>query len=335
MKSTKDPIALFGLTSAQTNILFELQRLLITEDLKVSKGKKNEDRKIDWERQWFKSINDYLKGIGSLPLCVHNDPFKIKEKVKSLEDETESKIWKYLVLLECVLYHPYYPLSKEKSDVSNVKGLKLDKSSREKALNVIAEILEINADYIEKFDKAYKKSYKSLSGFWTKLFIGAGVGVVVLLVAILTFQPEIAAIFAAEGLTGAAATASGLAALGGGAIAAGGAGTAGGFAVLVGGGTLIGTGVGVTGGFVWAQLGSGAVLSEAAKMQVVLKEIVLAIQKDTKSFQEVLSRIIDQQSNMKRELIALRANDASNKQKIKDLEKSIEYLEKLISNSNG
>lgn len=87
-------------------------------------------------------------------------------------------------------------------------------------------------------------------------------------------------------MSGAAAISAGLAALGGGAVAAGGFGMAGGIAVLVGGGSLLGATAGTAVGASIASLGSNAVLSEAAKLQVVLKEIVLAIQKDTSYFQQ-------------------------------------------------
>ena len=118
---------------------------------------------------------------------------------------------------------------------------------------------------------------------------GAGIGIIVLLIAIVTFQYEIIAFFAANGLSGAAAISAGLAALGGGAVA-----------------------------------------SEAAKLQVVLKEIVLAIQKDTSYFQQILLNINQQVSQLKSEVIKLKTANEKNKKKIKNLEESIKILEKLV-----
>lgn len=124
-------------------------------------------------------------------------------------------------------------------------------------------------------------------------------------------------LFAANGLSGAAAISAGLAALGGGAVAAGGFGMAGGIAVLVGGGSLLGATAGTAVGASIASLGSNAVLSEAAKLQVVLKEIVLAIQKDTSYFQQILLNINQQVSQLKSEVIKLKTANEKNKKKIK------------------
>ena len=108
---------------------------------------------------------------------------------------------------------------------------------------------------------------------------------------------------------------------------------AGGFAALVGGGSLLGASAGSAVGVSIASLGSNAVLSEAAKLQVVLKEIVLAIQKDTKYFQQILLSINMEISNLKREIIMLKNTSTDNKKKIKNLEKSIDILEKLVKNA--
>ena len=184
--------------------------------------------------------------------------------------------------------------------------------------------------YIKVFENSHKSAVKKLSGYWTKVAMGAGIGIIVLLIAIVTFQYEIIAFFAANGLSGAAAISAGLAALGGGAVAAGGFGMAGGIAVLVGGGSLLGATAGTAVGASIASLGSNAVLSEAAKLQVVLKEIVLAIQKDTSYFQQILLNINQQVSQLKSEVIKLKTANEKNKKKIKNLEESIKILEKLV-----
>ena len=238
-----------------------------------------------------------------------------------------------MVFLECVLYSPYYPLSDNKEAYKPFKGLSIDKKGRKETLEKIADILQIDKKYIKIFEDAHSSAVKKLSGYWTKVAMGAGIGIIVILIAIVTFQYEIIAYFAAEGLHGAAAISAGLAALGGGAVAAGGFGMAGGIAVLVGGGSLLGASAGTAVGVSIASLGSNAVLSEAAKLQVVLKEIVLAIQKDTKYFQQILLNINKEISQLKAEIIKLKTDSANNKKKIKNLEKSVEILEKLVKNA--
>ena len=312
----QNKFSVFGLTAEQSEILFALQRKLTFNDVheegkkKPILGSNKRGQKQLWLNTWDKSIDDYLKSFGGNP--------------------SQNKVWKYMVFLECVLYSPYYPLSDNKEAYKPFKGLAIDKKVRQETLNEIADILCIDKKYIKVFENSHKSAVKKLSGYWTKVAMGAGMGIIVLLIAIVTFQYEIIAFFAANGLSGAAAISAGLAALGGGAVAAGGFGMAGGIAVLVGGGSLLGATAGTAVGASIASLGSNAVLSEAAKLQVVLKEIVLAIQKDTSYFQQILLNINQQVSQLKSEVIKLKTANEKNKKKIKNLEESIKILEKLV-----
>ncbi len=328
--------SIFGLTIEQTLVLFSLQRLITEGDYSYAlanggglfaKSDAAQSKRL-WLNRWDTSISDYLKELSNKDLSPLRTDIEIQNLILSIKSETN--IWKYMIFLECVLYSPYYPLSENKDDYKQFKGLKLNKEKRKETLYHICSLLEIDPQYIERFEKAYSKSIKSLSGYWAKAAVCAGVGLILMLIAIVTFQYQIIAFFAASGLHGAAAISAGLAALGGGAISAGGFGMAGGIAVLIGGGSLLGISAGGAVGMGIASLGAGAVLSEAAKMQVVLSEIVLAIQKDTKSFQEILFNLQRQNQNLKQELSILKAETEKNKKQIKNLEKSIKYLEKLI-----
>lgn len=330
--------SIFGLTVEQTEVLFILQRQLIIADLcnerqrKPFIGSNKSDSKKMWLDKWDTSISTYLYKLGSTLKSVASDSSEIKKKVDSIDKTSKNTVWKYMVFLECVLYSPYYPLDTNKDNYKPFKGLKINKTARKEQLKIIAEILNIDSKYIKIFEDSYASSIKKLSGYWTKVAMSAGIGIIVILIAILTFQYEIIAFFAAEGLSGAAAVSAGLAALGGGAIAAGGFGMAGGWAVLIGGGALLGASTGTAAGFSIASLGANAVLSEAAKLQVVLKEIVLAIQKDTAYFQKLLISITQQIQNLQAEKIRLNTEVDKNKKKIKNLEKSIDILQKLIDN---
>lgn len=335
----KDKFSVFGLTAEQSEVLFALQRKLTSNDVYVE-GQKNpfigsnrKGQKQLWLDTWDRSIEDYLNSYGGKSSQTKLSYYDLAEKIKQLDQISQNKVWKYMVFLECVLYSPYYPLSDNKDAYKPFKGLSIDKKGRKETLKKIADNLQIDKKYIKIFEDAHSSAVKKLSGYWTKVAMGAGIGIIVILIAIVTFQYEIIAYFAAEGLSGAAAISAGLAALGGGAVAAGGFGMAGGIAVLVGGGSLLGASAGTAVGFSIASLGSNAVLSEAAKLQVVLKEIVLAIQKDTMYFQQILLNIYNEISQLKAELNKIKTDSTNNKKKIKNLEKSIEILEKLVKNA--
>lgn len=335
----KDKFSVFGLTAEQSEVLFALQRKLTSNDVLVEGQKKpligsnKKGQKQLWLDTWDRSIEDYLKIYGGKSSQTKLSYYDLSAKIKQLDQNAQNKVWKYMIFLECVLYSPYYPLSDNKEAYKPFKGLSINKKGRKETLEKIADNLQIDKKYIKIFEDAHSSAVKKLSGYWTKVAMGAGIGIIVILIAIVTFQYEIIAYFAAEGLSGAAAISAGLAALGGGAVAAGGFGMAGGIAVLVGGGSLLGASAGTAVGASIASLGSNAVLSEAAKLQVVLKEIVLAIQKDTMYFQQILLNINKEIAQLKEEIIKLKTDSANNKKKIKNLEESIEILEKLVKNA--
>lgn len=335
----KDKFSVFGLTAEQSEVLFALQRKLTSNDVLVEGQKKpligsnKKGQKQLWLDTWDRSIEDYLKTYGGKSSQTKLSYYDLSAKIKQLDQNAQNKVWKYMIFLECVLYSPYYPLSDNKEAYKPFKGLSINKKGRKETLEKIADNLQIDKKYIKIFEDAHSSAVKKLSGYWTKVAMGAGIGIIVILIAILTFQYEIIEYFAEEGLSGAAAISAGLAALGGGAVAAGGFGMAGGIAVLVGGGSLLGASAGTAVGASIASLGSNAVLSEAAKLQVVLKEIVLAIQKDTMYFQQILLNINKEIAQLKEEIIKLKTDSANNKKKIKNLEESIEILEKLVKNA--
>lgn len=72
------------------------------------------------------------------------------------------------------------------------------------------------------------------------------------------------------------------------------------------------------------------ILSLVSACISVPKEIVLAIQKDTSYFQQILLNINQQVSQLKSEVIKLKTANEKNKKKIKNLEESIKILEKLV-----
>ena len=320
--------SVFGLSAMQTEVLYELERRLVLNDIELNK--KKADKKSDWLLDWDKSISLYMKEtlkIKDIQLFNNCNDVVLKEYINS---DSQNNVWKYMVLLECVLFSAYYPFKKE--DSKKYKGLKMDKKTKRSMLEAIAkDFLGVDAKYIDIFEKAFEKSIKRMSNYWIKVGgVAAGI-VAVVLITIFTWQYELLGLVAAEGVSGAALITSGLAALGGGAVAAGGGGVAAGTAVFVGGGVLLGSAVGVPSGFIVATAtNSKLFLSQAAKMEVVLKEIVLAIQKDTDYFQKVLLNLQSQTASLTAELQKLKMDEDNNKKKIADLKKSIKYLESVI-----
>ena len=332
--------SMFGLTFKQTCLLFSLERQIVVNDITYSEMQNKVDDvklKKEWLKKWDLQINAYLKELESNNCSIVSGIESIDTQLlfNSIKNESKNLAWKYLVLLESILFNPYYPLEKieDKGLWENFKEkfkqLSLNKDNRTYSLNKIATILEINHSYIDTLQKRYESSLNKLSGFWEKIAIGVGVGAIVTTTIVLFCINPIAGAIAGPGLYGAVAFNAGMAALGGGAIAAGGFGVAGGIAVLVGGSIVLG---GSTGAFIGAIANNPKIMmTEMAKMEVVLKEIILGVQKDTKLFQEILIQLINNENEMKMEIKRLKLDVDANKEKIKNLEEAVEYLEKGIN----
>ena len=330
----------FGLNFKQTCLLFSLERQIIINDITYSEMQNKVEEanaKKAWLYSWESKINDYLASLNNgqnLTLGVDTiDPKSLFTKEK---DNSKNLTWKYLILLECVLFNPYYPLEivEDKGVWEKLKekfnNQVLNKDNKTYSLNKIAGILEIETTYVEKFKKSYERSLDTLSGYWQKILIGAGVGAIATTVVVLfCMNPIAGAMAAAKGLSGIAAFNAGMAALGGGAIAAGGFGVAGGIAVLVGGSFILGGSTGAVIGLVANN--PKIMMTEMAKMQVVMKEIVLGLQKDTVLFQEILNKLYENEINMRQEIKRLQEDNEANKEKIKNLQEAVEYLEKGIN----
>ncbi|MBD5300975.1 MAG: hypothetical protein HDS17_05845 [Bacteroides sp.] len=336
----------FGLTGNQMRILFSLEYLMASRDAEsdVNFADKIANKlnifadSISLKKPWVilfrKNINKFIqetiKGEGPNNGII-TDPIAICNLITKENEIAQNSTWKYLVLLECSLFSPYYPMSEKDVKEKRFKGLTMDKNIRKDVLKMISLWLDIDYKFVEKVQKEYENSVKDFTGYWNKVFIGMGAAIVAVLLVVVTAGGSIASLFAASGLYGAAAINSGLAALGGGAIAAGGFGMAGGMAVLVGGGVLLAAGTGVGLGMAFASVNPQGVMQESAKLYVVLREIILGVNHDTQRAQEIINSILAEISKLKAEVLRLKGELEIQEEKIKNLEESVSYLEKLLT----
>lgn len=332
-------LSTFGLTKEQLQILFSFECEMVNRDRFAKESVINKynplvaesSNKSRWYVAYQRNLTDFLKSQN--PTDEYNTILPIGElygRIREVSKSSDTEMWKYLILLECTLFQPYFPMSEADAKEKIFKGLQFDTETRKQSLFTIASYLGISLSYVARFEDSFKSNVKKMTGYWNKVLVGIGAGVAAALLAVVTAGGSIAAFFAGSGLYGAAAVSSGLAALGGGAVAAGGFGMAGGMAVLVGGGALLGIGAGGGIGMAVASTSPDAIMQENAKIWVVLKEIVMGVLNDTKRAQEIISNLTDKVVAMKKEISLLKMQVEQNKEKIKNLEKSVNYLEKMI-----
>ncbi|NLM28770.1 MAG: hypothetical protein GX211_11465 [Clostridiaceae bacterium] len=319
----------FGLTFRQYRLLLSMQRLLVEDDIKreIDQDKINLKRLWleEWEGKVLKTIDE-----SSADRSFISDMTALQQEIdiekKSLQ---MSNLPLYLILLELCLFTPYYPLNSSRDKEYMTLKIASFKTSYNIMLEKFSKFLGIDKNMVKVFQESYKKSVTAISGKTQSVLVGMVIGAIIVAITAGFAAPAIAVLFAAEGLTGAAAIASGLAALGGGAIAAGGLGMAGGIAVIVSGGALLGVGCGAGIGSL-LQASPDFALTQAAKLEVVIREIIFLCQKDVRMIQEIIKEQRAAICKLEDELLELRISDEENKEKIKNLEKSISYLKKAL-----
>lgn len=354
MAQSVNTLSYFGLTKFQLRVLFSLEYWLLYRDAlhtqsfmdKLKIFKAPHENKLKWAMEFKKQTQLYLKGIE--PKDQDNDLFFVENKdtynslrQKISEENPFDNTWKSLILLECSLFQPYYPLSMDQSDNKDYRGLCWDENERKKILGKIAKLLGIEEKYISIYQDTYKKAISRMMGTGKKIIIAALSTAMISAIIIIPFITAIAPFFAAPGLVGIAAINSGLAALGGGAIAAGGFGIVGGIAAIVGGGALIGGGLGA-GAMTLASSNPDLVMGDAAKITVVIRDILIIQQHNLELARKVYEELTYKLNDFQHELVNLKnalkfgnGDKETIKKQIKNIEKIIESLERLIKYLRG
>ncbi|UZD48723.1 hypothetical protein [Peribacillus frigoritolerans] len=325
-----DILEQFGLDNDQALLLFSMQRYIVQVDIRSEKNKSLQQKKEEWLHVWENGIEDLLADSSNGIKLIKKEKLLIEKCEDVVNNCGKVKTPLYLILLELSLFTPYFSMEGFKWKFYEL--VTIDKKVANYNLIRFSSMLEIDESFISIYKKSFKKSLRSLSGFYTKMLVGAGLGSVLVAITAGLALPYVATLVAPAGLAGAAAINAGLAALGGGAIAAGGFGMAGGITVIVGGGSIFGA---LNGMALGAILGDSSdfALREGAKLEVIMREIILIAQKDVRFAQEMIKNQQMVIKKLESELAELKFNEKENKTRIKNLAKSIEYLRNSLKNS--
>lgn len=344
----------FGLTLEQTEILYNLEWHKTINDIKKTSLIIKNDKIVALKEEWIKEWKKYMSigfsnfvGLEGAELHWYSKE-QLIEKVKENEPE---KPWLRLVLLETMLFEPYYPLSLEKdkkgNDVPSKKYKDLNnpmagykKSEGDKYLESYFNESFYTQGYIKRLRKCYDKVTRELNEVLKAVITSISITAVVTIAAILTagmFAPAIAVALVGSnfaGLSGAALTSACLAFLGGGAIAAGGLGMAGGTMAIVGGSAILGLGVGAgVGGTVGAigVMGEKQTILQSAKLMVSVREIFLNDEHDIQYSNTVYEQYVHNIANIEKGLVELKLQESvANKEDKKQLKLQIKNAEESV-----
>ncbi|MGE4507077.1 MAG: hypothetical protein AB7D16_00430 [Eubacteriaceae bacterium] len=347
----------FGLTVEQTEILYNLEYYKTINDIRATKlPVKNEDIKR-LKREWLEEWKDYISiGFASFLQIEAAELhwYSEQELVHKIEDNEPQETWFRLILLEVMLFEPYFPLGLETDKKGNeipskkykalqnmVNGYK--KGTGDDFINSFFHGNYYPYDYIKRLRKCYDKVMLELNEVLKTVIKTISITAAVAVATIATvgaFAPAIAVALVGSnfaGLSGAALTSASLAYLGGGAIAVGGAGMAGGTIAVVGGGAALGIGVGAgIGGAVGVVGLSGKqnTIRQSAKLLVSVREIFLNDEHDAAYSNSIYEQYVKNIETIEKSLVELRlqADVADKKEKkklldqIKKAEESVEVM---------
>ena len=324
----------------EMRILYSLENLIVSDDISITKNKNDAELKGKWQRKWQEKL---ITMLSSDNITLENFFLNEKEIQKYLGTNS-NEMAQYLIVLEAMLFEPYYAILEDDND----KKLKKLKNKSKYLLENYTHLQDlISAKEIEKIKKVYRKSVSKIAGADKGMIVGAiGTAAVMIASAALafTFAPVIAVALVgngAAGLSGAALISHCLAVLGGGSLAAGGLGMAGGTAVITGGGALLGmvSGTGMSATTVYLLTQEGYVLSECSRLLTYCKVVLKERLHDEKSIIDIYTKLESQIDTIKNSITEFERNLQSedkkeqkeNKKKIKVAKNSLKYLESCLS----
>lgn len=347
----------FGLTIDQIEILYNLEYYKTLNDIHRTRLPLENEKVKRLKREWLDEWKTYLtRGFSSFTQVDGSELhwYTEQELVQQVERNKPDQIWFRLVLLEGMLFEPYFTIEVEKDRKGNLvpskkyKSLQnvingYNKSDGDKYLDSIFIGGYYPKDYIKRLRKCYDKVLRELNEVVKTALTSLTIAAVIAVAAIATagaFAPAIAVALVGSnfaGLSGAALTSACLAYLGGGAVAVGGAGMAGGTIAIVGGGAALGLGAGAGIGGAVGVAGLAekkTAILQSAKLLVSVREIFLNDEHDIKYSNSVYEKYVENILDAEKGITEMRLQaDLTNgrekkelKEKIKKAEESVEVM---------
>lgn len=343
-----------GLTLEQIEILYNLEFHKTSNDIRETKLPVNTPKVQQLKQEWLNEWKDFISaGFSSFTQTAGAEMhwYDKEELIKKVEENQPHDTWLRLVLLEAMLFKPYYPLrvikDKKENDIPDpkYKGLQVPVTGYKKGTGDVFLENFFDGDYYQKgyikrlrrcYDSVLRELNEVLKAVMKTIVITSGITIAAVATAG-AFAPAIAVALVGSkfaGLSGAALTSACLAYLGGGAIAVGGAGMAGGTIAIVGGGAVLGFGVGAgVGGTVGAAsiAGKKGTILQSAKLMVAVREIFLNDEHDIAYSNSILEKYVQNIADIEKGLVELRLKaDVADKEEKKKLKAEIKRAEDSV-----
>lgn len=343
-----------GLSLEQTEILYNLEYYKTLNDIEHTNipitGESVKELKTAWLQDWQKFISDGFESFTQVSGAKMHW-YSMDELQQCIAEQNPNKPWYRLIILESMLFEPYYPLGMEKDKKGNdvpckkykhlnnpINGFK--KGEGDHFLNKQFTGKYCEKEYVKRLRKSYDKRMNELNEVLKTVITSLSITAVIAIVAVATAGALAGPIAVAlvgsnfAGLSGAALTSACLAYLGGGAIAAGGAGMLGGTITIVGGGAALGLGVGAgVGGAVGSAglLGKKNTIMQSAKLLTSVREIFLNDEHDIEFSNSVYEQYLQNITEIEKGLVELRLKkDIAKGKEKKEIAETIKKAEESV-----
>ena len=364
LKDTMD-VEKFALTIEQTEILYNIELQKTLNDIEHTAVPIGNEGVKNLKREWVEEWKHYME-IGFAGFMQDENAelhwYESEELADRINANKPEGVWYRLVLLEAMVFEPYYPLSLEKdkkgNEVPSKKYQSINNPIGGFKKNVGDDFLDdkylfqyASDGYVARLRKTYNKVLHELNEVLKSAITGLAVTAAITVVAILTagmFAPAIAVALVGSnfaGLSGAALTSACLAYLGGGAVAMGGLGMAGGTMAIVGGSAILGVGVGTGAGAAVTAAGIAgkeSTILQSAKLMVSVREIFLNDEHDLEYSNYVYEQYVNNIAEIEKKTVDLKLqeNVASKEDKkklkieIKNMEESAHAMKIAMKSMN-
>lgn len=343
-----------GLSLEQTEILYNLEYYKTLNDIEHTNipitGESVKELKTAWLQDWQKFISDGFESFTQVSGAKMHW-YSMDELQQCIAEQNPNKPWYRLILLESMLFEPYYPLGMEKDKKGNdvpckkykhlnnpINGFK--KGEGDHFLNKQFTGKYCEKEYVKRLRKSYDKRMNELNEVLKTVITSLSITAVIAIVAVATAGALAGPIAVAlvgsnfAGLSGAALASACLAYLGGGAIAAGGAGMLGGTIAIVGGGAALGLGVGAgVGGAVGSAglLGKKNTIMQSAKLLTSVREIFLNDEHDIEFSNSVYEQYLQNITEIEKGLVELKLKkDIAKGKEKKEIAETIKKAEESV-----
>lgn len=342
----------FILDFNQTRLLISSEYYLIKKDIQAEREKDKKIAKAEWLDLWTEKMNKYLLDVKNTlsvkcdidSIEIIQEEFILKEALlKEKERLGEDHFTLYLLLMEMSLFRAYYPIinfegEKDDLEVEEGKlkaaineGISLFKEKLGKNLyridekiwlaqsRILAEnILELDGEIIDKFNSSYERSIRKINGLPKYMLSGPiGISIITSLGNIDVSMVKIKELSRA------------LDSLGIGSILIKGEECENN---IVSGGTILQAGNCTESEFVLKLLMSpDYALSQTAKLEVVIKEVILSLEKDIVFAKEIIKKHSQAICELRNELLNLKQDEEKNKKLIEDTNKALNIMNKGLN----